>query len=136
MKALVITEYAHPSKIQLTQDAPEPVPKPGSDELLIDVYSAGLNFFDVRPPPFPPPPFYLPTTPSHAIDTAGPGKVPDAAAKAVRARRRVCRNRRGCASQKSVQTRRPRVWEFAGLICGAGRRQAGKRAAAAGCALV
>lgn len=52
MKALVITEYAHPSKLQLTRDAPEPVPKQGSDELLIDVHSAGLNFFDVasRPP--------------------------------------------------------------------------------------
>ena len=48
MKALVITEYAHPSKLQLTYDAPEPVPMPGSDELLIDVHSAGLNFFDVR----------------------------------------------------------------------------------------
>ena len=48
MKALVVTEYAHPSKLQLTRDAPEPVPKPGSDELLIDVHSAGLNFFDVR----------------------------------------------------------------------------------------
>ncbi|KAH9173657.1 NAD-P-binding protein [Lactarius sanguifluus] len=47
MKALVITEYAHPSKIQLTRDAPEPIPTPGSDELLIDVHSAGLNFFDI-----------------------------------------------------------------------------------------
>ncbi|KAF8268474.1 hypothetical protein EI94DRAFT_1727604 [Lactarius quietus] len=46
MKALVISEYAHPSKLQLTQNAPEPVPATGSDELLIDVYSAGLNFFD------------------------------------------------------------------------------------------
>ncbi len=53
MKALVITEYAHPSKIQLTRDAPEPVPTPGSDELLIDVHSAGLNFFDVRLAPAP-----------------------------------------------------------------------------------
>lgn len=48
MKAFVISEYAHPSKVQVTRDAPEPVPKPGSDELLIDVHSAGLNFFDVR----------------------------------------------------------------------------------------
>jgi len=47
MKALVITEYAHPSKIQLTRDAPEPIPTPGSDELLINVHSAGLNFFDI-----------------------------------------------------------------------------------------
>ena len=47
MKALVISEYAHPSKIPLTRDAPVPVPTPGSDELLINVHSAGLNFFDV-----------------------------------------------------------------------------------------
>ncbi|KAF8268477.1 NAD-P-binding protein [Lactarius quietus] len=47
MKAFVISEYAHPSKIPLTPDAPVPVPTPGSDELLINVYSAGLNFFDI-----------------------------------------------------------------------------------------
>jgi NADPH2:quinone reductase len=47
MRAFVIAEYAHPSKIQLTHNAPEPVRKPGSDELLIDVHSAGLNFLDV-----------------------------------------------------------------------------------------
>jgi NADPH2:quinone reductase len=49
MKAFVIKEYAHPSKLQLTGDAPEPVLTPGSEELLINVHSAGLNFFDVRP---------------------------------------------------------------------------------------
>ena len=48
MRAFVISEYAHPSKIQLTYDAQEPILAPGSDELLIDVHSAGLNFFDVR----------------------------------------------------------------------------------------
>jgi NADPH:quinone reductase len=47
MRAFVVSEYAHPSKIQLTHNAPEPVLNPGSDELLIDVHSAGLNFFDV-----------------------------------------------------------------------------------------
>lgn len=46
MKALVISEYAHPSQIPLTRDAPVPVPTPDSDELLINVHSAGLNFFD------------------------------------------------------------------------------------------
>jgi len=50
MRAFVVSEYAHPSKIQLTHNAPEPDRKPGSDELLIDVHSAGLNFFDVRFP--------------------------------------------------------------------------------------
>ena len=53
MKALVISEYAHPSKIPLTRDAPVPVPTLGSDELLINVHSAGLNFFDVSPTPAP-----------------------------------------------------------------------------------
>lgn len=45
MRAFVIKEYAHPSKISLTLDAPEP--KVGPDEVLVDVYSAGMNFFDV-----------------------------------------------------------------------------------------
>ena len=48
MRAFVVSEYAHPSKIQLTHNAPEPVWKPGSDDILIDIHSAGLNFFDVR----------------------------------------------------------------------------------------
>jgi NADPH:quinone reductase len=52
MKAFLISEYAHPSKIRLTHDVPEPVLNPSSDELLIDVHSAGLNFFDVRFPPY------------------------------------------------------------------------------------
>ena len=47
MKAFLVSEYAHPSKIQLTHDVPEPVLTPGSDDLLIDVHSAALNFFDV-----------------------------------------------------------------------------------------
>jgi NADPH2:quinone reductase len=50
MRAFVVSEYAHPSKIQLTHNAPEPVLKPGSDDILIDIHSAGLNFFDVRAP--------------------------------------------------------------------------------------
>ncbi|OCH84896.1 alcohol dehydrogenase [Obba rivulosa] len=59
MRAVVVKEYAHPAKIPLTQDAPEP--KPGNDEVLIDVYSVGMNFFDILQtqgkyqiqPPFP-----------------------------------------------------------------------------------
>ena len=46
MRAFVVKEYAHPSQIKLTNDAPEPVPKAG--EVLVDVHAAGLNFFDVR----------------------------------------------------------------------------------------
>lgn len=45
MRAFVINELAHPSKITLSNDAPEPVT--GKGQVLIDVYSAGLNFFDV-----------------------------------------------------------------------------------------
>lgn len=45
MRAFVINKYAHPSKIPLSIDVPEP--KPGVDEVLVDVYSAGLNFYDV-----------------------------------------------------------------------------------------
>lgn len=45
MRAFVISKYAHPKDLQLTLDAPEPIP--GLDEVLVDVYSAGLNFFDV-----------------------------------------------------------------------------------------
>ena len=45
MRAFVISKYAHPSEVRLTTDAPEP--KPGNDEVLVDVYSAGLNFYDV-----------------------------------------------------------------------------------------
>ena len=47
MRAFVVTEYAHPSKIPITQNAPEPQVGPG--QVLVDVYSAGLNYFDVSP---------------------------------------------------------------------------------------
>jgi hypothetical protein len=47
MKAFVISEYSHHSKIPLTLDAPDPVLEKDSDSLFIDVYSAGLTFFDV-----------------------------------------------------------------------------------------
>ncbi|KAL0574243.1 hypothetical protein V5O48_007714 [Marasmius crinis-equi] len=44
MRALVSTELAHHSKATLTHDAPDPTPLAG--QVLVDVYSAGLNFFD------------------------------------------------------------------------------------------
>ncbi|THH30438.1 hypothetical protein EUX98_g3760 [Antrodiella citrinella] len=55
----VVKAYAHPSKLPIVNDAPEP--KPGNDQVLVDVYSAGLNFFDIlqaqgkyqNQPPFP-----------------------------------------------------------------------------------
>jgi hypothetical protein len=50
MRAFVIDHYAHPSKLQLRADAPEPAAASlKSDEVLVDVHSAALNFFDVRP---------------------------------------------------------------------------------------
>ncbi|KZT10980.1 alcohol dehydrogenase [Laetiporus sulphureus 93-53] len=59
MRALVVREFAHPSKIPLTLDAPEP--KAGEDEVIVEVFSAGLNFYDILQcqgkyqhlPPFP-----------------------------------------------------------------------------------
>lgn len=45
MRAFVINQLNHPSKIELTKDAPEPKLVPGG--VPVDIYSAGLNFFDV-----------------------------------------------------------------------------------------
>ncbi|KAF8161104.1 hypothetical protein B0H34DRAFT_699511 [Crassisporium funariophilum] len=45
MRAFVVNELTHPSKITLSPDVPEP--KPGPGQVLVDVYSAGLNFFDI-----------------------------------------------------------------------------------------
>ncbi|KAF8608812.1 NAD(P)-binding protein [Ceratobasidium sp. AG-I] len=45
MKAIVISEYAHPSKQPITNQAPEP--KPAADEVVVEVYTAALNFFDI-----------------------------------------------------------------------------------------
>ncbi|EIN11815.1 NAD(P)-binding protein [Punctularia strigosozonata HHB-11173 SS5] len=59
MRAFIIDHYEHPSKLQINANAPEP--KPGPSEVVVDVYSAGLNFFDIlqaqgkyqHQPPFP-----------------------------------------------------------------------------------
>ncbi|KAF8893311.1 hypothetical protein BD779DRAFT_1505538 [Infundibulicybe gibba] len=45
MRGFVVKEHTHPSTIRVTSDVPPPTPKPG--QILIDVYSAGLNFFDI-----------------------------------------------------------------------------------------
>ena len=45
MRAFIIEQLSHPSKVELTKDAPDPKPFP--DKILVDVYSAGLNFYDV-----------------------------------------------------------------------------------------
>jgi NADPH2:quinone reductase len=46
MRGYVINHYAHPKDLALSLDVPEPIP--GSGEVLVDVYSAALNFFDVN----------------------------------------------------------------------------------------
>lgn len=46
MRAFLVNEYAHPAQVSLTFNAPEPTP--AKDQVLVDVFSAGLNFFDVR----------------------------------------------------------------------------------------
>lgn len=51
MRAYIIKELNHPSRIPLSHDVPEP--KAGANEVLVDVYSAGLNFFDVWAAKFP-----------------------------------------------------------------------------------
>ena len=45
MRAFVVKELTHPSNITLSTDVPEPTAGPG--QVLVDVYSAGLNFFEV-----------------------------------------------------------------------------------------
>ncbi len=48
MRAFIINEYAHPSKIPVQQDVAEPVPS--KNQVIVEVYSAGMNFFDVSDP--------------------------------------------------------------------------------------
>jgi len=45
MRAFVVEQHAHPSKISLTSNAHDP--KPSEVEVLVDVYCAGLNYFDI-----------------------------------------------------------------------------------------
>ncbi|KAJ7095658.1 alcohol dehydrogenase [Mycena epipterygia] len=45
MRAFVIHEHAHPSKIPLTTDWP--TPKLGENQIMCDVYSAALNLYDI-----------------------------------------------------------------------------------------
>jgi len=45
MRGYVVNRYAHPKDLALSLHVPEPTPGPG--QVLVDVYSAALNFFDV-----------------------------------------------------------------------------------------
>ncbi|KAG7449512.1 alcohol dehydrogenase [Guyanagaster necrorhizus] len=59
MRGVLVSQLSHPSKIPPSVDVPEPTLK--KNEVLVDVYSAGLNFFDIlqmqgkyqRKPPLP-----------------------------------------------------------------------------------
>lgn len=46
MRGFVVEKYAHPKDISLSYNVQEP--KPGPEQVLVNVYSAGLNFFDVN----------------------------------------------------------------------------------------
>ncbi|KAF7964968.1 hypothetical protein HWV62_31365 [Athelia sp. TMB] len=45
MRGFVVEKFAHPRDITLSTNAPEP--KLGPQQVLVDVYSAGLNFYDI-----------------------------------------------------------------------------------------
>lgn len=47
MRAFFVRELRHPSKISLEKNVAEP--KAGPNQVLVDVYATGLNFFDVCP---------------------------------------------------------------------------------------
>ncbi|KAG2150582.1 hypothetical protein DEU56DRAFT_869378 [Suillus clintonianus] len=59
MRAYVVNKWVHPSELKLVDDAPEP--EATGDEILVDVFSSALNFFDILQvqgkyqvkPPFP-----------------------------------------------------------------------------------
>jgi NADPH2:quinone reductase len=46
MRAFVVHELTHPSKVVLDRNCAEPTA--GPQEILVDIFSAGLNFLDVR----------------------------------------------------------------------------------------
>jgi len=45
MRAFAVHKHAHPSELTLTNDWPEP--KLRKDQVMVDVYAAGLNYFDI-----------------------------------------------------------------------------------------
>ncbi len=74
MRAFVVKELAHPSKITLTPSYPEPS-KVGDDEVLVDIYSSGVNFFDVSTLLFAP----KPMVPESFVDFAESREIPESA---------------------------------------------------------
>lgn len=78
MRAFVVKELAHPSKITLNPNYPEPS-KVGDDEVLVDVYSSGVNFFDVRTPLF----AQNPLVAESFVDFAKSRQIPESACVAL-----------------------------------------------------
>lgn len=117
MRAFVVKQHAHPSKISLSNDAPEP--EPAEDEVLVEVFSAGLNYFDVRLSPHP---FILrPHVRLRTVDPAVSGQVPGQTPAPVHARLRVCGADRGGLTHPegvSVQAWRQGLRRSAGRVCG------------------
>ena len=85
MRAYVVNEWKHPSKLVLVHDAPEPVA--GPEDVIVDVYSAGLNFFDVRISVH----TYAFQADRYSIDITSPGQISSEATLPVHARCRICR---------------------------------------------
>ena len=83
MRAFVVKELTHPSNISLSKDVPEPTAGPG--QVLVDVYSAGLNFFEV---PF----FYaqFQFSSTIAIDPPSTGKTSNKSPFAIYSWIRIC----------------------------------------------
>jgi len=78
MRGFVVSEYLHPSKISVSSGVPEP--KAAEDQVLVDVYSAGLNFFDVCTPENTIPKYL---THFQHTDFANSGKVPNQASPPI-----------------------------------------------------
>lgn len=78
-----MNELTHPSNISLSTDVPEPIAGPG--QVLVEVYSAGLNFFEVSP-----------STPNpdsaqpFATDPPSTGKISNKTPFAVYSWNRIC----------------------------------------------
>jgi NADPH:quinone reductase-like Zn-dependent oxidoreductase len=86
MRAFVVKELTHPSNISLSTGIPEPTAGPG--QVLVDVYSAGLNFFEVGLVLLCPIPIQL----NHAIlDPPSTRKIPNKTPFAIYSRNRICR---------------------------------------------
>ena len=84
MRAFVVKHLTHPSNISLSTDIPEPTAGPG--QVLVDVYSAGLNFFEVG--------YFLsrsiPIQLNHAIDSPSTGKISNKTPFAIYSWFRIC----------------------------------------------